>query len=129
MIFVDTNVIMYAVGGSHPLKGKARAFFSDLVSGREGKACASAEVLQELMHAYLPVHREHTLRAAFELVEGCITDIWSVEPADVFLARELSGRYPALGARDLIHLACCRRRSVRRMITFDRGLAAAFNKG
>jgi len=129
VIFVDTNVIMYAVGGSHPLKGKAREFFTGLVSGREGKACTSAEVLQELLHAYLPVHRNRTLQAAFELVEGCIADIWPVEPADVFLAHELSGRHPALGARDLIHLACCRRRSVRRMITFDRGLAAAFNNG
>jgi len=127
VIFVDTNVIMYAVGGSHPLRKKARAFFEGLVSGREGKACTSAEVLQELLHAYLPVHRSHTLQAAFELVEGCIGDIWPVEPADVFLAQELSGRYPALGARDLIHLACCRRRSVRHMITFDRGLAADFN--
>jgi len=127
VIFVDTNVIMYAVGGPHPLKKKARAFFTSIVSGKENQACTSAEVLQELLHAYLPVHRNRTLQAAFELVEGCIGDVWPVEPADVFLARELSGRYTELGARDLIHLACCRRRSARRMITFDRGLAAAFN--
>jgi uncharacterized protein len=35
MIFVDTNVIMYAVGGEHPLRERARAFFEEsLVDGR-----------------------------------------------------------------------------------------------
>ena len=29
MIFVDTNVIMYAVGAEHPLRGSARRFFEE----------------------------------------------------------------------------------------------------
>jgi uncharacterized protein len=44
----------------------------------------------------------------------------------VELARSLVERHPGLGARDLLHVACCTRRGVERVKTFDRGLAAAF---
>ena len=64
MTFVDTNVIMYAVGRSHPLRQEAREFFQE--SQRANQALVtSAEVLQELLHAYLPVGRTRTLAAAF----------------------------------------------------------------
>ena len=33
MIFVDTNVFMYAVGKPHPLKTRAREFFSNSLAG------------------------------------------------------------------------------------------------
>jgi hypothetical protein len=44
------------------------------------------------------------------------------------LARALVERYPGLPARDLLHLACCRRREVAEIKTFDRALAAAFGR-
>ena len=57
MIFIDTNVMMYAVGRPHPLQRQAHAFFDECQ--RNGTALfTSAEVLQELAHAYLPVNRK-----------------------------------------------------------------------
>lgn len=85
----------------------------------------SAEVLQELLHAYLPVGRQSTLDAALTLVAGCVAETWPVEASDVHLARALEGEHPGLSARGLVHLACCLRRDVRRIMTHDRGLAAA----
>jgi hypothetical protein len=64
--------------------------------------------------------------AALRLARSRVATIWPVEVEDVELARALVERYPALGARDLLHLACCARRQVTRIRTFDRGLAAAF---
>ncbi len=124
MIFVDTNVVMYAVGRRHPLREDARAFFAEHL-GAPGGLVTSAEVLQELLHAYLPVGRWATLDAALTLVESCVGQVWSVAAEDVRLARLLAGRYSALGARDLLHLACCRRRDVEQVKTYDRALAAA----
>jgi hypothetical protein len=42
----------------------------------------SAEVLQELLHAYIPVGRIQTLDAAFALVDACMNTVWSVEADD-----------------------------------------------
>lgn len=125
MTFVDTNVVMYAVGRPHPLRERARRFFEESV-GKERRLVISAEILQELLHAYLPVGRVETLDAAFDLVDKCIEEAWSVDADDVHLARALLVRHPGLSARDLLHLACCRRRNVRAIQTFDRELRAAF---
>ncbi|MFQ6046284.1 MAG: type II toxin-antitoxin system VapC family toxin [Gemmatimonadales bacterium] len=127
MIFVDTNVLMYAVGGDHPLRGDARSFFERTLEARK-RLVTSAEVLQELLHAYLPVDRLDTLDAALKLAEARMAVVWPVEREDVRLARVLVGRHPGLGARDLLHLACCKRREVSEIKTFDRALAAAFHR-
>ena len=125
MIFVDTNVWMYAVGRDHPLRSEARDFLAaSLENGRE--LGASAEVLQELLHAYLPVGRTATLDAALTLLRGTVREIWPVDADDVWHARGLVAELPHLGARDLLHVACCRRRGVREAKSFDRALAAAF---
>ena len=124
MIFVDTNVFMYAVGRPHPLREPAREFFVESSRNRT-PLFTSAEVLQELVHAYLPAGRLRTLDAAMSLVARSGVDVWPLEEADVTLARQLHEQHPALGARDLCHLASCRRRGVSEIMTFDRTLAAA----
>jgi uncharacterized protein len=125
MIFVDTNVVMYAVGRHHPLQAEARAFFKD-ARDRELRLCTNAEVLQELLYAYLPMKRFETLDAALLLLSSFVPTTWSMDAEDVSLARTLAGAHPKLSSRDLVHLASCRRRGVLEVKTFDRGLHAAF---
>ncbi len=123
MTFVDTSVFMYAVGKPHPLKGRARAFFRESV--HDGmRLCPSAEVLQELMHACLPVSRERDLDRAVALIAEAKVEVWPLESADVALARQLHGCFPRIGARDLCHLASCRRQTTS-IKTFDRTFAEA----
>lgn len=124
MIFVDTNVWMYAVGRPHPLRQEARDLVRRWVA--EGTPVATgAEVMQELLHAYLPVRRLATLDAALQLATD-IADVWPLEREDVALAAELAHRHGHLPARDLAHLAVCLRRDVDEIATFDHGLATAF---
>jgi hypothetical protein len=125
MIFVDTNVLVYAVGRPHPLRAEARAFFAESLETARPLA-TSAEVLQELLHVYLPVGRLDTLDAALALAGSLIGTTWAIEHEDVRQARALADVHRGLGARDLLHLACCRRRDVQGLKTFDRALAAAF---
>ena len=123
MIFVDSNVFMYVVGRPHPLRENARAFFAEALND-QSRLCTSAEVVQEMLHYYLPVGRIGTLDAALSLIERTRTEVWPLELEDVTLARQLQEQLPALTARDLCHLACCRRRGVREIKTFDRALGA-----
>lgn len=88
----------------------------------------SAEVLQELLHVYVPVGRFETLDAALRLA-GDLTTVWPVDASDVEAARDLATSRPGLGARDLLHLAVCLRHDVDELLSFDRGLAAAFATG
>lgn len=125
MIFVDTNVFMYAVGRPHPLRDVARAELLGHVEQQRPLA-TSAEVLQELLHAYLPVGRLRTLDAALRLALD-LTTVWPVEADDVRDGRDLHARHPGLAARDLLHLAVCIRRSANRLLTYDQALAAAWS--
>jgi hypothetical protein len=123
VIFVDANVFMYAVGRPHPLKEPARQFF---LTDHPIPLVTSSEVLQELLHAYLPIGRLDAFDAALALAEARTETIWSTEPADVRAARDLSARHPQLAARDLLHVACCVHRNITQIHTYDRALAAAF---
>lgn len=124
MIFVDTNVFMYAVGRPHPLRDAARAALRQAVETSSPLA-TSAEVLQELLHAYLPVGRLATLDAALRLATD-LAHVWPVEQADVGAARVLVSQHPALSARDLLHLAICARQGATDVLSYDRSFLAAF---
>lgn len=126
MIFVDANLFMYFVGAQHPLRDEARAFFVR-ASEKDLRLVTSAEVLQEILHRYLRSGRPRVADAAFDLVHATVSEVWPLERQDVEMARRLSTRHPGLEARDLVHLACCLRREPRRLVTFDRGLAAAWD--
>ena len=125
MIFLDTNVFIHHVGRSHPLRHRAREFVAHALE-RDDRLVTSAEVVQELLHFHRRSRRESVLRDAFTLVDRIVEAVWPVERADIELAWQLADRHPGLDTRDLVHLACCLRREPRDLMTFDRGLAAAW---
>ncbi|MCY4580668.1 MAG: type II toxin-antitoxin system VapC family toxin [Chloroflexi bacterium] len=118
MIFVDTNVFMYAIGRSHPRRDAAQDFFAKAADSHL-RLFTSAEVLQELMHVYEATGRMNTFATAMELVDRSVAEVWPLEREDVELARQIHDQYPTLSARDLCHLASCRRRGITRIKTFD----------
>ena len=127
MIFVDSNVFIYAVGRPHPLREEAQRFF--LQSNQEGdRLVTSAEVLQELLHVYLPAGRLATLDAALELATRGVDRVLPIDLESVLQARALADSHPDLTSRDLLHLAVCQINRITELKTFDRTLLAAFNK-
>ena len=118
MIFVDTNVFMYAIGRSHRLQEAAQDFFAQAADSHL-RLFTSAEVLQELMHVYEATGRMNTFATAMELVDRSVAEVWPLEREDVELARQIHDQYPTLRTRDLCHLASCRRRGITQIKTFD----------
>lgn len=127
MVFLDTNVFIHHVGRGHPLRERAREFVMDALE-RDLRLVTSAEVLQELLHFYRRSRRESALQDAFTLVDRIVEEVWPVERADIELAWHLTAEHPGLDTRDLVHFACCLRREPRELMTFDRGLAAAWEE-
>ena len=125
MIFVDSNIFIYAVGRPHPLREEAQNFF--LESRKKGSILVtSAEVLQELLHIYLPVGRIETLDAAMELATQGVDRVIPINSETVVHARHLIDSYPGLSARDLLHLSVCHINKIKMLKTFDNNLLTAF---
>ena len=115
---------MYAVGTRHPLRQTAIDFFAKGKT-ENTRLVTSAEVIQELLHAYLPVARFYRFSAAIELVGDYQIEVWPLDNQDVVLAAQLHESHPVLSARDLCHLASCQRRGASELMTFDAALRSA----
>lgn len=126
MIFVDSNVFIYAVGKPHPLREEAQRFFLE-AREKEKRLVTSAEVVQELIHVYLPVKRLQTLDAALNLAVQGVEEVLPVHAETVLHARNLIHENPSLTARDVLHLAVCQLNHIRKIMSFDRNLSAAFH--
>ena len=114
-----------ALGTHLGVEPEAQNFFLE-ARERGKKLVISAEVLQELLHAYLPMGRLATLDAALGLAARGVDEVLPVKSEAVIHARRLADQYAALTARDLLHLSRCQLRRIGEVKTFDRSLAAAF---
>src|SRR6266516_5662707 len=104
-IFIDTNIVIYAVGGPHPFKEPCRQILI-LAAQHPPAFVTDAEVLQELLHRYLRLqawqHGRQVVRYFAELMRGRVE---SVTIRDIEEATSLADRYSGNGGRDLIHAA------------------------
>lgn len=120
MIFVDSNVPMYLVGASHPLKAVARTRLEEAISRGE-RLVTSAEVLQEILHRYAAIERREAIRPALDALLGVVDEVYPVERTDVEKAAQVLAGRLRLSARDALHVAVMARRQVKRILSFDGG--------
>lgn len=120
MIFVDSNVPMYLVGGPHPHKVDAQRLIENTLSAGE-RLLTDAEVLQEICHRYASIARRDMTQPAFDALIGIVEDVLAVEREDVEVAKDFLLRYSSLSARDAVHLGVMARHGIDRIMTFDRG--------
>ena len=120
MIFVDSNVPMYIVGGEHPHKVDAQRVLERL-AGERRRLVTSSEVFQEILHRCISTARRDRIEPAFETLQAIVDDVLAVEEADVLAAKDLVHAHPRLSARDAVHAAVMRRREITEIVSFDGG--------
>lgn len=120
MIFIDTNVLMYAAGGEHPLKRPCRIVV-DAIGARSLEATTSAEVVQEIVHRYLAIGRAAGGLALAEDAMDLFAPVLPITHALMRRVPDLARRYPDLSARDVIHVATCIHEGITEIISTDRG--------
>lgn len=125
VIFVDSNVFLFALGGPSPLRDRAAARLRAAYEGPAG-LCTSTEVLQEILHLQLRRGLPERFDRVLSFARRAPVEIWPVETEDLTLARALAEVHPRLEARDLLHLASCQRRQASDLLSFDRQLTAAW---
>ncbi len=118
MIFVDSNVPMYIIGAEHPHKETARRLLEANVAAGE-RLVTSAEVFQELLHRFTAIGRREAIEPAFDLLRAVVDQVYAIELEDVERARTLLLTWPALSARDALHLVVLQRHGIGRILSFD----------
>jgi uncharacterized protein len=116
--FIDSNIPMYLIGASHPLKTDAQILLERLVAQGE-RLVTDAEVLQELLHRYTAINRREAMDPAIQVTLDVVDEVFPVEKADVLRAAEIAQRRRAPSARDALHIAIMERRGVRTILSFD----------
>jgi predicted nucleic acid-binding protein len=120
VIFIDSNIPIYLVGGPHPNKANAKCRLEEMVSGQE-RLVTDAEVLQEILHRYVSIARPDAIQPAFDALLGLVDDVFSVDRGAVERAKELVQGRKGLSARDAVHLAIMQIHGINRILSFDRG--------
>jgi len=120
VIFIDSNIPMYLVGGPHPHKADARRWLEELVSGQE-RLVTDSEVLQEILHRYVSIGRPDAIQPAFDALIGIVDEVFAVDRAAVERAKAIVLGRNGLSARDAVHLATMQINGVKRILSFDKG--------
>lgn len=120
--FVDTSVIMYAGGAEHSHRESCRRVLQR-VADRSLDAVTSTEVVQEILHRFARGRRETGQRMASSVL-GLFDQILAVDRQTIAAATSLYAGYPQLSARDVLHVATCRRNGIDRIVSVDSGFDA-----
>jgi predicted nucleic acid-binding protein len=111
---------MYAAGEPHALRQPCVRVI-ELVSDGRLEAVISAEVVQEILHRFVAIKRAdlgaRMARDALDL----FAPVLPMTHAVMERMPELVERYPALAARDLVHVATCFESGLDTIISPDRG--------
>ena len=102
--FIDANLIMYSLGGPHPLRTPCKAVLGKIRAGSVF-AVTNTEVLQEILYRYFSIQRQAVGElACTSLVEIC-AEVLPLTLQDTDRALDLLKRTPTLTSRDAVHAA------------------------
>lgn len=117
--FVDSNIIMYAVGAEHAYRSSCLDALDRII--RESlQAVVSSEVHQEILHRYMSIGLPDKAREVSIKLETVIPATLPVTLTDIRRVRQLAEHYPELKARDLIHAAVMLENGPTRILSTDR---------
>ncbi len=120
MIFVDSNIPMYLVGADHPNKVETKRLLEWAILARE-RLVTDVEVLQEILHRYLAIHRPEAIQPAFDALLNVVDEVFPILLEDAESAKEMVFETPGISARDALHLAVMEREGLAQIMSFDTG--------
>jgi predicted nucleic acid-binding protein len=123
VIFVDSNIPMYLIGGDHAHKVDAQRLLERCVAARQ-RLVTDAEVLQEILHRYVAINRREAIGPAYEALLAVVDDVFAIDVDLVVRARELVLAHREVSARDALHVAVMEHHGIDEILTFDRGFDA-----
>jgi uncharacterized protein len=117
-LFLDANIIMYALGGPHPLQQPCRKILEQTKSGIL-LLVSDTEVLQEILYRYFSIQRAALAESAYKAVVEMCLEIFPVSLPAMDRALELLGNNPSITSRDAVHAAVMLHNGLRVIISTD----------
>jgi predicted nucleic acid-binding protein len=118
MIFLDSNVPMYVFGNDPEMRRRAETAMRRL--GSSGEAFVTdAEVFQEVLHRYRSIGRRDLIQPVFDFLSLATFVVYPIELRTVQSAKDVANSYPALSARDALHVAVMLEQGVSTILSHD----------
>ena len=117
--FLDTNVLLYAVGRPHAYK-QACIEILQRIETDEIQVVTSVEVLQEILHRYRSIGKPDLASKVFRYCKVLCDEIFPVLEDDLDQAEDLLRIHEEIAVRDAVHAAVMKRCGIERILSTDR---------
>ena len=118
MIYIDANIFFYASDDKSQYFADCQKFLKTLIDGYT-TSTTSVETIQEIMHYYRSIKREHDGLEVCRLLLTIIPEPLAVDLNTIKKFLELFNLYPKPESRDLLHLAACVIYGIKTIVTYD----------
>ncbi len=122
LTFIDTNILMYAVGTEHPLKKPCLEIISKISQG-EITAVTDTEVFQEVAYRYWCQHQWPKAVAILRDYQSLFSEILPINTDILAIYYSLLTDYSFLSPRDAIHIAVMKSEKITHVYTADKAFA------
>jgi hypothetical protein len=116
--FIDANLIMYSLGGSHPLGNPCKRILDKIKTG-EILAVTNTEVLQEILYRFFSIGRPALAEIAYASMVQFCTAILSITLQDMDKTLELLKSRQGITSRDAVHAATMINHGIKKIISVD----------
>ena len=116
--FLDTNILMYAVGTDHPLK-KPSLDILEKISRGEIRAVTDTEVFQEVAYRYWSQRKWPIAAEVLRDYERLFDEIYTIERRHLNDYYTLLNDYDFISPRDAIHIAVMKSYRLKNICTTD----------
>ena len=117
--FLDTNILMYAVGSDHPFKNPCLDLLKKVSAG-DMVAVTDTEVFQEIAYRYWSQRKWSVAVEILRDYQCLFSEIYPVEQKHLGDYYSLLTDYDFISPRDAIHIAVMRSQGLKSIWTTDR---------
>jgi predicted nucleic acid-binding protein len=118
VLFLDTNILMYAVGKEHLYREPCRGILRQIAVD-ELIVVTNVEVLQELLHRYRSLGKPDLASALYTATKDLCEEVFAVTAADIDRAHEILRISSDVSVRDAVHAATALRRGIGEILSTD----------
>lgn len=116
--FIDTNILMYSVGESHPVKKTCLKILQD-ISEEKITAVTDTEVFQEIAYRYWCQKKWKIAVQVLKDYKLLFFEILPIEKEQLQIYYDLLSEFPFLSPRDAIHVAVMKTHNIEQIVTTD----------